>query len=89
MTNSVGNLTNNHQRLQQNILVLKSRVKKNYENINHLIIKQALLEQVLLLSVLLNQYAYVYQNLIATFHAAENTLINTSYINFTILKNDR
>lgn len=58
MINAVGNLIKNHHRLQQNILVLKSQVKRNYENINHLIIKQICLEYVLLLSALLKQYAY-------------------------------
>lgn len=74
------NITEHQRKLDENLSYLLKTTKENIENINMLKFKEILLEQAFLFEVILNQYAYEIQNLVAIVNAALNGKIHTSVI---------
>jgi len=73
-------VTEHHQKLENNLRYLQGLTKESIVNINRLEFKNKLLEQAFLFEVTLNQYAYETQNLIAIINAALDGKIHTSVI---------
>lgn len=71
----------NQQKLEQNIQFLGEQTKQNTQNIDQLKIRTMLLEQTLFFEVLLNQYAYETQNLLAIVNSALQGIVHTSILN--------
>ncbi|KAL4112117.1 hypothetical protein QTP88_015965 [Uroleucon formosanum] len=73
-------ITEHHQKFENNLRYLQGLTKESIVNINRLELKNKLLEQAFLFEVILNQYAYETQNLIAIINAALDGKIHTSVI---------
>lgn len=68
----------NEQKIGENVLFLQTQTMLNTENLNKLMVKEPLVEQALLFEIILNQYAYETQNLIAIVNSAIRGEIHTS-----------
>uniref|UniRef100_A0A2S2QVD2 Envelope fusion protein n=1 Tax=Sipha flava TaxID=143950 RepID=A0A2S2QVD2_9HEMI len=68
------------QKLEQNIQSLGEQAKLNSQNIDQLKIRTMLLEQTLFFEVLLNQYAYETQNLLAIVDSALQGKVHSSIL---------
>lgn len=80
-TNTVLNqVLTNQQKLELNIQLLGEQAKLNTQNIDQLKIRTTLLEQTLFFEVLLNQYEYETQNLLAIVNSALQGRIHTSIL---------
>jgi len=80
-TNSTLNqILTNQQKLEQNIQLLGEQAKLITQNIDQLQIRTMLLEQTLFFEVLLNQYAYETQNLLAIINSALQGKVHTSIL---------
>lgn len=78
-TNSNEILLNQHK-LEENIRLLSEQVKQNTRNIDQIKIRTTLLEQTLFFEILLNQYAYETQNLLAIVNSAIHGKVHTSVL---------
>jgi len=70
----------NQQKIEQNIKLLSMQVKLNAQNIDKIKIRTTLLEQTLYFEILLNQYAYETQNLLAIVNSAIHGKVHTSVL---------
>lgn len=70
----------NQQKLEQNIKLLSEKVKQNSQNTNQIKLRTILLEQTLFFQILLNQYAYETQNLLAIVNSAMHGKVHTSIL---------
>jgi len=78
--NNVNQILMNQQKLEQNIQTLEEQTKRNTQNIDQLKIRTMLLEQTLFFEVLLNQYTYETQNLLAIVNSALQGIVHTSIL---------
>lgn len=68
----------NQNKLQKNIQILSEQVQLLTENVDKLLVETTLLEQSLVFEVILNQFAFEIQNLIAIINSAIHGKIHTS-----------
>lgn len=73
-------ISEHQQKLEGNLQYLQQLTKDSIRNINKQAFKTRLLEQAFLFEIILNQYAYETQNLIAVINAALDGKIHTSVI---------
>jgi len=73
-------ITEHHQKLENNLQYLQGLTKESIVNINKLEFKSKLLEHAFLFEVNLNQYTYETQNLVAIVNTALDGKIHTSVI---------
>ncbi|XP_060869726.1 uncharacterized protein LOC132944420 [Metopolophium dirhodum] len=77
---TLNQILTNQQKLEQNIQLLSEQAKKNAKDIDQIKIRTTLLEQTLFFEVLLNQYAYETQNLLAIIDSALDGKLHTSLL---------
>lgn len=77
ITKKVQKISDNQNRIEENIRLLNSQVHKTMQTSNTLLVKTVLTEQSLLFSVLLNQYAYETQTLVAILNSAMHGKIHS------------
>ena len=77
---TLNQILTNQQKLEQNIQLLSEQVKRNTKDIDQIKIRTTLLEQTLFFEVLLNQYAYETQNLLAIVDSALHGKLHTSVL---------
>jgi len=77
---TLNQILTNQQKLEQNIQLLSEQVKRNSKDIDKIQIRTTLLEQTLFFEVLLNQYAYDTQNLLAIVDSALLGKVHTSVL---------
>jgi len=78
--NTLNQILTNQQKLEQNIQLLSEQAKKIAKDIDQIKIRTTLLEQTLFFEVLLNQYAYETQNLLAIIDSALHGKLHTSVL---------
>lgn len=71
-------LTENQERLQQNVFYLQNQIILNTEELDQVLMKTKLLEQAVLFEVILNQYAYETQNLVSLINSIINGNVYTN-----------
>jgi hypothetical protein len=77
---TLSQILTNQQKLEQNIQRLEEQEKLNTQKMDQLQIRTMLLEQTLFFEVLLNQYAYETQNLLAILNSALKGKVHTSIL---------
>ncbi|XP_050431523.1 uncharacterized protein LOC126840081 [Adelges cooleyi] len=80
ITRKASDLSAHQNKIETNIKILSSQVQKSMQTVNILLTKTTLIEQSLLFTILLNQYAYETQSLIAILNSAMHGRIHSTVL---------